>query len=68
MGVHLCMKISYRIVLRFNECSAEQTKVSKYPKKKCRGSPYYYKHITVPKIWHISVGKEEEVPCRENFQ
>jgi hypothetical protein len=22
---------------------------------------------TVPKIWQIFVGKEEEVPCRENF-
>jgi hypothetical protein len=22
---------------------------------------------TVPKIWQISVGKEEEVPCRENL-
>jgi hypothetical protein len=22
---------------------------------------------TVPKIWQIFVGKEEEVPCRKNF-
>jgi hypothetical protein len=22
---------------------------------------------TVPKIWQIFIGKEEEVPCRENF-
>jgi hypothetical protein len=25
------------------------------------------KAYTVPKIWQISVGKEEEVLCRENF-
>jgi hypothetical protein len=31
----------------------------------CRLRKIYY--YTVPKIWQISVSKEEEVPCRENF-
>jgi hypothetical protein len=42
------------------ECDRKRRKGKNKRKWKVKG-------YTVPKIWQIFVGKEEEVPCRENF-